>query len=157
MSIPRPGTAYLSSRAVLQDPRSLPGHSNVLIFDAVVRPAQTTLEVPDISCTLQYTKRNSEEVFHAGIYDIFATVVTFERDTYFTSLMRNDNDFLLMGDILTVLFFHLMTLRLLPPETDCHDHVTRRHLSNPTRRPDNPTQRRSRFDFKRQTQTSRDL
>ncbi|KAH9012885.1 hypothetical protein EDB84DRAFT_1444485 [Lactarius hengduanensis] len=74
MSAPRPGTAYLSSRAVLQEPRSLPGHSNVLIFDAVVRPAQTTLQVSNISCSLQYTKRNSEEEFHAGIYDILATL-----------------------------------------------------------------------------------
>ncbi|KAH8991909.1 hypothetical protein EDB86DRAFT_2830646 [Lactarius hatsudake] len=81
MSVLHTGTAYLSSRAVLQRPRSLPGHSNVLIFDAVVHPAQTTLEVPNISCSLQYTKRSSEEEFHAGIYDILAILRLLPPDT----------------------------------------------------------------------------
>ncbi|KAH9013490.1 hypothetical protein EDB84DRAFT_1568618 [Lactarius hengduanensis] len=110
MSILHPGTAYLSSRALLEYPRALPGHSNVIIFDAVIRPTQPTLNVPTICCSLQYTKRQSEEALETGIYEIFAKIVAFERDVHPRSPVRYESEFLLMGDILT--------LRPLPAGTD---------------------------------------
>ncbi|KAH9050388.1 hypothetical protein EDB83DRAFT_2317156 [Lactarius deliciosus] len=106
MSIPHPGFAYLSARALLEYPCTLsgPGHSSIVIFDAVIRPAHTT--VSNFCCSLQYTKRRSEQHLQAGIYEVVAKVVAFERDTHPRSPVRYESEFLLMGDIMTVLFYH---------------------------------------------------
>ncbi|KAH9011488.1 hypothetical protein EDB84DRAFT_1569718 [Lactarius hengduanensis] len=110
MSNLHPGTAYLSSRALLEYPRALPGHSNDVVFDAVIRLTHPTLNVLTICCSLQYTKQQLEEALQTRIYEIFAKIVAFERDAHLRSPVRYESEFLLMGDILT--------LRPLPGGTD---------------------------------------
>ncbi|KAH9014910.1 hypothetical protein EDB85DRAFT_1898983 [Lactarius pseudohatsudake] len=102
MSNLHPGIAYLSSRALLEYPCALPGHSNVVIFDAIICPTHPTLNVPTICCSLQYTKRQSEEALQTGIYEILAQIIAFERDAHPRSPVRYESEFLLMGDILTL-------------------------------------------------------
>ncbi|KAH9012886.1 hypothetical protein EDB84DRAFT_1444486 [Lactarius hengduanensis] len=63
-----------------------------------------------IPTCLQYTKRRFEEELPAGIYEVVAKVVAFERDTHPRSPVRYESEFLLMGDILT--------LHPLPSDTD---------------------------------------
>ncbi|KAH9050389.1 hypothetical protein EDB83DRAFT_2522544 [Lactarius deliciosus] len=93
-----PGCAYLSARAMLEHPRYF---TDFVIFDAIIHYTPAIEESPNIICSFRYfnTLRDVTQLL-PGLYDIFAKVVGFIPHTHEQSPVRDDDDFVLMGDLL---------------------------------------------------------
>ncbi|KAH8977560.1 hypothetical protein EDB86DRAFT_2837721 [Lactarius hatsudake] len=101
MAVRRPGSAYLSARATLENPRI---SETCVVFDAVIPYTPASDENPNIICSFHYIRRLGDviEDVPTRSYDIFAKVVTFERHTHPRSPVHHDDDFVLMGDLLDI-------------------------------------------------------
>lgn len=66
------GSVYLFARAVLENPRNVPGNINSIIFDATIQPCGND-PVP-ILCSFRYPKQSPHEDPIPGVYDICAKV-----------------------------------------------------------------------------------
>ncbi|KAH9015516.1 hypothetical protein EDB85DRAFT_2025059 [Lactarius pseudohatsudake] len=96
---PREGTAYVNARAILENPRIIPGRRDSFVFD-VVLCCSLPMMGTQVVCSLCYLTREDNEYVDVGIYDIYAKIVSFRPDTHPKSPTRPDGQFVLMGDLL---------------------------------------------------------
>ncbi|KAH8987784.1 hypothetical protein EDB86DRAFT_2832167 [Lactarius hatsudake] len=98
MTTRRPGCAYLSARAILEHPRY---STDFVIFDAIIHYTPAIDNSPNIICSFRYFNTLTDVTqLLPGSYDIFAKVVAFLPYTHEQSPVRDDDDFVLMGDLL---------------------------------------------------------
>ena len=71
LSMVRAGSCYLTSHALLENPRTLPEDPYVVYLDAIVR---CSVEEVPLICSLRYVRQHLHEAVLEGAYSIFANV-----------------------------------------------------------------------------------
>ena len=69
-----PGSSYLSTRALLECPRTIVGHSTGLVVDAIITTTEPVNDSRIAICSLILIRDNENMEFVSGVYDIVAKV-----------------------------------------------------------------------------------
>ncbi|KAH9009738.1 hypothetical protein EDB85DRAFT_1902765 [Lactarius pseudohatsudake] len=70
-AFPREGTAYVNARAILENPRIIPGPQDSFIFDVIIC-CSLPITGTQVVCSLCYLTRQDNEYIDVGLYDIYA-------------------------------------------------------------------------------------
>ncbi|KAH9021203.1 hypothetical protein EDB85DRAFT_2189836 [Lactarius pseudohatsudake] len=70
-AFPREGTAYVNARAILENPRIIPGPQDSFIFDIIIC-CSLPITGTQVVCSLCYLTRQDNEYIDVGLYDIYA-------------------------------------------------------------------------------------
>ncbi|KAI9435943.1 hypothetical protein H4582DRAFT_2079079 [Lactarius indigo] len=101
MPLRRPGSVYLSCRAVLQNPRIVDDIWCHVFFDATIF-CSVALDnnSREVVGSLRYEVKKSNEIVSSGLYDIDAKVVAYEPSIHEQNSVRAEEEFVFMGDLL---------------------------------------------------------